>query len=121
MWHSYQRSQSRIGLDNTFGDGVACQAGHVMNAEFVHDLLPMFFNRLNADAQFRSDLLIGASLGNELENLGLASSEVVPTSFLRLSAGQGNAAMVPQPSGNCRAEISIAAVRFADGFQQFVG
>jgi hypothetical protein len=41
---------ARMRRDDPFVDDVACQAGDIVNAEFVHELLPVLLYRLDADA-----------------------------------------------------------------------
>ena len=53
-------------------DGIPGQPGDVVDIKFVHDLLAVFLNRLNADSQFGSDPFVGETLGDELEYLHLA-------------------------------------------------
>jgi hypothetical protein len=36
-------------LNQSFGDGVARQTGNIVDIELVHDLLPVFLDRLDAD------------------------------------------------------------------------
>ena len=57
-------SQADGTLDDTFRDGMTSQAGHVMDAELVHNLLAVFFHGFDADAEFRGDLLIRAALSD---------------------------------------------------------
>ena len=45
-----QGAQASIALDNAFGNGVTSKTGNVMDAQLVHHLLTMLFNRLDADA-----------------------------------------------------------------------
>src|SRR5437867_2188799 len=87
--------RSKTPLHNAFGDGVARKAGHIMNIQFVHDLLPMFLHRLDADGEFGGDLLVGLALGNELEHLRFARSQVsAGRLFCRPSAHKGVATLV---------------------------
>jgi hypothetical protein len=43
-----------------------------MDVEFLHEMIAMFFNGLNADAQSCRDLLVGLAFGNKSEHLPLA-------------------------------------------------
>src|SRR3954447_9731821 len=69
--------QPNVAFDNPFGDRVSGQPSDIMNPEFIHDLLPMLFHRLNTDAQLRSYLLVRPSLGDELQHFRFASRQVV--------------------------------------------
>jgi hypothetical protein len=42
---------------------------------FGHEVLPMFFDGLDADAEFRRGLLVGLAFGNQLEHLHLARTQ----------------------------------------------
>jgi len=99
---------------------VTGEAGDVVNAKFVHHLLAMFLNGLDADAQLGGDLLVRAAFGDQLQHFGFAGREVVGPAPGGLSADEGFAALVAQALGNGRAEIGVASVRFANGFEQFV-
>ena len=46
------------------GQAKAGQAGHLMDVELVHDLLPVLLDGLDADAKFAGDLLVGKALRN---------------------------------------------------------
>jgi len=99
-----------MSLNDAFGDGVACQPGDIVNAELVHDLLPVLFDGLNTDAQVSSDLFIRAPLREQLKHLCLACRQIVGA-----PAGAGSvfhclSALVPQAFGDQRAEIGVAAV-----------
>src|ERR1039457_24201 len=62
-------------LNDARADGVAVESAGVMEVEFAHDLLAMFFDGLDADAQFRGRFLVGFSFGNQLEHLHLARTQ----------------------------------------------
>ena len=57
-------SQAGVALNNALGDGVACQPGYIMDAQLVHDLLPVLFYRFDADTQLGGNLLIGSAFGD---------------------------------------------------------
>jgi len=44
-----QRLDRVVVLDDSFGNGVPGEAGDIMNVQFVHDLLPVFFHGFDAD------------------------------------------------------------------------
>ena len=50
------------------------QARNIVDVELVHDLLAVLLDGFDAESQFRSDLLIGKSLGDQLKHLGFARS-----------------------------------------------
>ena len=68
-------------LDDSLGDGVAGEAGDVVDVELAHEMLPMFVHGFEADAQFRGDLLVGLAFGNQLEHLHLARTQAVAFFF----------------------------------------
>jgi len=43
------RDTCKVRLDNAFCGSVSHQAGGVMNVQFVHNLLPVFLNRLDTE------------------------------------------------------------------------
>ena len=47
-----------------------------MNVQLVHDLLPVLLDGLDADAEFRGDLLVREAFRNELQHLRLARSQL---------------------------------------------
>jgi hypothetical protein len=53
-------------------DGVASETGGIMDVKLLHEMIAMFFNGLDADAQICRDLLVGLAFGNELEHFHLA-------------------------------------------------
>jgi hypothetical protein len=63
-------------FDYSRGDGVTGEACRVVNVELFHQMLPVFFDRLDADGEFRRDLFVGLALGDELQNFHLAGAEM---------------------------------------------
>jgi len=63
------------GFDNAFGNGVACEAGDVVDVEFVHQLLAMVLNGLDADAHFAAICLLGLPSAMSLQHFGLAGGQ----------------------------------------------
>lgn len=59
------------------GDGVAGEAGGVVDVELVHHGLAVFFDRLDADPELVGGLFVGVAFGDELEDFGLACGEGV--------------------------------------------
>ena len=53
---------------------MAHQAGGIVDFQLVHQLLPVLFDRLDTQAQFARDLLIGVSFSDELQHLGFAQA-----------------------------------------------
>ena len=61
-----------IALNDARTDGVASESGGIVDVELLHEMIAMFFNSLDADAQICRDLLVGLAFGNELEHFHLA-------------------------------------------------
>ena len=59
-------------FDDPGADGVAGEAGSVVDIEFFHEVAPMFFHGLDADAQIGRRLLVGLALGDKLQYLHFA-------------------------------------------------
>jgi hypothetical protein len=51
--------QLHAALDDAGGDGVAGEAGGVVDVELAHEMVPVLLDGLDADAEFRRDLLVG--------------------------------------------------------------
>src|SRR6267378_2652815 len=119
--HLALRPQPRVSLNDPLGNRVARQAGNVMNAQLVHDLLPMFLDGLDADAQLGRDLLVGAPLGDQLQYLSLPRSQVICPPSHRLATDKRLPALIPQPFRNRWAEEGVSFVRLPDSFEQIVG
>jgi len=56
-------------LDDSGGDGVAGETGDLVDVELGHEILPVFFDGFDADAEFRRGLFVGLAFGNQLEHL----------------------------------------------------
>jgi hypothetical protein len=56
----------KIGFDNPLGRSVAYQTSDIVDAKLLHDLLAMLLNGFDAEIQFRRDLFVGITFGNEL-------------------------------------------------------
>jgi len=91
-----------------------------MNVQFVHDLLAMFLDRLDADVQFGRNLLVRESLGNKLQHFGLARGQF-PGLPRRLAGGESLTALIAQAFGNRRAEKRVPSLHFANRSYQIVG
>ena len=58
-------------LDNPCTDGVTGKSGGIMDVELLHDMLTMFLDRLDNDAEFPRYFLVGFAFGNQLEHFSL--------------------------------------------------
>ena len=54
---------------------MAGESGGVVDVEFVHQLLPVFLDRLDADAEFGRDLFVRRPFGHELQHLRFARGQ----------------------------------------------
>jgi hypothetical protein len=106
-------------FDHVALDGIAGEAGDFMDIELVHDLLPVFFDGLDADAQFGSDLFIGVAFGDELEGLGFAACEA--RFFPGLIFSKDFLIEVAETRSNLGAESGFAFEYLTDGLEQFGG
>ena len=88
-----------------------------MNVQFVHQLLPMFLDRLDADEQLAGDLFVGIAFGNQLQHLQLARGEFRGFLLARWPADRC-AEMFQQTFGNGGTEKGVAFFRLADGSYQ---
>ena len=52
-----------------------CETRNIVNAKLVHDLLPVFLDGFDADAQVSCNLFVGVTFGNELQHFGFARGE----------------------------------------------
>src|SRR6266513_3505160 len=91
-----------------------------MDVQLVHDLLPVLFNRFNANAQFGCDLLVRPAFGNELQHFCLPRREVISSFAARLSIRKGSPALIAQPFGYRWTKISVAALGFANCPEQLI-
>ena len=64
-----------MGFHEAVGKRVPGQAGDVMNAQRIHEVLPMFLDGFYADAQQTGYLLGDVSFGDQLEDFGLATGQ----------------------------------------------
>src|SRR5450631_2117425 len=62
-------------LDDAGTDGVAGEAGGVVDVEFLHEMFAMFLDGLDADAEFGRGLFVALSFGDELQHFHLARSQ----------------------------------------------
>ena len=59
-------------LDDACADGVAGEAGGVVDVEFFHEVATVFFHGFDADAQIRGGFLVGFAFGDELQHFHFA-------------------------------------------------
>ena len=68
-------SELNTGLDDSCGNGVAGKPCGVVNIKLFHKMLPVLFDRFNADLKFCSDLFIGHPLSDQLQDLYFTSAQ----------------------------------------------
>src|SRR5215472_7405769 len=71
------RGGSVLGGDQTEADGVAHQAGDVVDAEPLHQTRSVRFDSLHAGLEQLRDLLARLALGDQLQDLALARRQVL--------------------------------------------
>src|SRR5436190_23145034 len=92
-----------------------------MNIEFVHDLLAMFLDGFDADAQRVGDLLVRIASGDELEDFCLTRTEMRFAPF-RLAAGVERVTFkLCQARRDALAKNRLALLGFSNGMDQFRG
>ena len=72
MFGALDDSQLDTALDDSRGDGVAGETRGVVDVELLHEILAVFFHRLDADAKFRRGFFINVAFSNQLKHLCLA-------------------------------------------------
>ena len=102
------------GLDEAGADGVAGEGGGVVDVELFHEVLAVFLDGLDADAEVVGGLLVGIALGDELEDFDLALGQAsglfaVKCAVLFVFFILGHFA------GGIAAEVLFASGDFADG------
>src|SRR6185436_4626846 len=102
-------------LDDARADGVAGEAGGVVNVELLHEMLTMFFYRLGADTEFRRGFLVGLAFGNELQHFHLARSQLDCFLAERPGAVGRRRMETTEPLGNRVTKEGFPAVHFANG------
>src|SRR5882762_2333111 len=95
------------GLDEPVRNCVASQSRHVVNAELVYQPLPMSFDGLDVDTEFRSNLLVAAAFGDQLQDLRFAGRQQCRAALDRDAANDAFAIIIAQPLGNGRAEECV--------------
>jgi len=70
-----------------FEIAIASQSRHVVNAELVHQPLPVPFDGLHADAEFSGDVLVAAAFGDQLQDLRFSRKVSRDERFLDRNAG----------------------------------
>ena len=90
-----------------------------MDVELRHEILPMFFDRFDADAEFRGGLFVGLALGNKLEHLQLARTQA--GNLLPLGSPFRGRLLIVQSLGNGGAEKSVSLLNFPNRHGQILG
>src|ERR1700688_4827233 len=72
-----RRPASALGRNQAVADGVAHEAGNVVDVELLHEGGAVRLDRLDAGREQGGDLLGRSSLGDELEDLALARRQVL--------------------------------------------
>ena len=83
-------------------------------------MIPVFFNRFDADTECIGYLLIGTSFGNELEHLAFSWAQGVFTAFGQSQTVKRLEVTFLQALGDFRAKIGFPAVHLADRFRKKV-
>jgi len=63
-------------LDDAGADGIASEAGGVVDIELCHKMLAMLFDGLDANTELPCSFLVGFSLGNQLQHFHLSRSQL---------------------------------------------
>ena len=103
-----------VALDDSLGDGVTGETGDVVDVELAHETLPVVVHRFEAHAQLSGDLFVGMALGNQLEHLHLARTQLVALFLERLASIQRLLAATLEALGNGRAEKGVSFLDFAN-------
>ncbi len=106
-------------VDHTRGDRIARETGGLVNMKFVHQVLPVLFHRLDADPQISGDLLVGKTLGDELEHLDLATRKLHSGS--RAVSDRRLGTDLPHAVGNRRTEKFASSNHLLNRVQDEVG
>jgi hypothetical protein len=67
------------------GDGIAGEPGNIVDVQFVHHLLPVFFHGFGANAKLGCDLFVDPALGYELQNFEFTRGKLFVVPFDGLS------------------------------------
>ena len=68
----FLQSRCESGAGETFPDGIFRQFGHAIDVKLFHQVAPVRFGGLDADAQHRRHLFGGFALGDQLQHFPLA-------------------------------------------------
>src|SRR6266571_6359009 len=74
-WRELAGGDTLGAFDDSLGNGVTGETGHVVNVQLVHELLPVFLDGFDADEQFAGDLFVGVAFGDQLQHFQLTRSE----------------------------------------------
>src|SRR4051812_8027097 len=80
----------------------------------------MFLNRLDADAQLRSDLFIGVTFGDQLEDLRFPRGEGVALPLDRAPIYESFPALLEEPPWDAGAEGRVPLFSFTNPFDQIM-
>ena len=106
-------------LDDAGADGVAGEAGGVVDVELRHKMLAMLLDGLDADAEFPCDFLVGLALGNQLQHFHLARSQL--GKFMNFGVTGPLRVETVKMFGNGGAENRFPFMDFPDGPAHIVG
>src|ERR1035437_6468791 len=67
-----KNGQLHAALDDAGADGVAGDAGGVVNVELLHKMFTMLLDGLDPNAKFRRGFLVGLAFGDQLQHFHLA-------------------------------------------------
>jgi hypothetical protein len=108
-------------FNDTGSNSVAGESSGIVDVKFLHQALPVFLNRFDADVQFVGGLLIGFALGNKLQHLSFPRGQQEGISAGVISPGRGIPVMTLDASGDRGAEVRPALIHFTDGLGQHMG
>ena len=63
------------GSERSLGEGILSEFGGAVEAQSLHDVLPVGLHGARAEVELRGDLLVGLSPGDFDEHLGLTGGE----------------------------------------------
>jgi hypothetical protein len=92
-----------------------------VDVEFLHDVMPVFFNRFGADAQVAGDLFIGLAFGNQPEHLRLPRSQASDAALGHSQPITRFRVMTVELPGDGGTEEGVAVRNFPDRLGQQVG
>src|ERR1035437_8343935 len=108
-------------LDDSRCDGIAGEPGDLVDVEFRHEILPMLINRLDADAEFHRDLIVGVAFDKQLEHLHLPRSQAGDFLLEQPAAVRRLRLMIAESLGNGGAEKGGFVLHFPNRLGRIVG